>query len=38
MNIELYYDATEADRAEFVKKDIEKKHGIHVSLNQYPQS
>lgn len=38
MNIELYYDVTEADRAEYIKKDIEERHGLYVSLNQYPQS
>lgn len=37
MNIELRYDVTEADRAEYIKKDIEKRHGISVSLVQWPE-
>ena len=38
MNIELYYDVTEADRAAYIKKDIEQRHKVHVALNQYPQT
>lgn len=38
MNIELYYDITESKKAEYVKKDIEERHKIYVSLKQHPQS
>ena len=38
MNIELYHDVTESEKAEYVKKDIEQRHKIYVRLNQYPQS